>query len=83
MFTGTHGLEGYRGSAILSYLLATRVHGAMAPGDALVPIHAINPWGMAHSAAPPRTTSTSVDYRLLRERALARGPTPESSPSAA
>ena len=58
MFTGTHGVEGYCGSAILSYLLETRVHGAMAPGDALVLVHAINPWGMAHFR---RTTENNVD----------------------
>lgn len=33
--------------------------------------------------ALPWAGTNKVDYRLLRERALARGPTPESSPSAA
>ena len=58
MFTGTHGQEGYCGSAVLSYLLETRVHGAMAPGDAMVLIHTFNPWGVAHLR---RTTENNVD----------------------
>ena len=58
LFTGTHGLEGYFGSALLSYLLETRVAGEMAPGDAMVLVHAFNPWGVAHFR---RTTENNVD----------------------
>jgi predicted deacylase len=47
--SGTHGVEGYFGSAVQLDLL----HGRLADwqpkdGEAVVLIHAVNPWGMAH-----------------------------------
>ncbi|MCI5064730.1 DUF2817 domain-containing protein [bacterium] len=44
--SGTHGVEGYAGSAIQTELLK----GEISPptGSAIVFLHALNPWGMAH-----------------------------------
>ncbi len=48
LISGTHGVEGYAGSAIQRYLLdALYVGGESLPDDtAILVIHALNPWGM-------------------------------------
>jgi len=53
VLSGTHGNEGLAGSAIQLDLLARldvlfAAHGGLPPDFALVLVHAINPWGMAH-----------------------------------
>lgn len=45
--SGTHGVEGYAGSAI-QLLLLGRLREAPAPVATLVFVHALNPYGMAH-----------------------------------
>ncbi|MCB9682551.1 MAG: DUF2817 domain-containing protein [Alphaproteobacteria bacterium] len=46
--SGTHGVEGYFGSAVQLDLLRGALSGAsLADGDAIVLIHAVNPYGMA------------------------------------
>ena len=49
LISGTHGIEGYAGSATQSFLLSLFRKGKLAlPEDmALLVIHALNPWGMA------------------------------------
>lgn len=49
LISGTHGIEGYAGSAIQSFLLSLIGNGDLRlPQDtALLFIHALNPWGMA------------------------------------
>ena len=48
LISGTHGVEGYAGSAIQRYVLeALHAGGGTLPNDtALLVIHALNPWGM-------------------------------------
>ncbi len=43
--SGTHGIEGYGGSAVQSAWLASGR--ALPPGMAVLMVHALNPWGMA------------------------------------
>jgi ribosomal protein S18 acetylase RimI-like enzyme len=44
---GTHGIEGYCGSGIQTFLLRGGVAQRLPDGVALVLIHAVNPWGFA------------------------------------
>lgn len=58
IISGTHGLEGYCGSAAqLAWMLGGSPR-AMPPDVAVVMVHAINPWGFAHGS---RTTENNVD----------------------
>ncbi len=54
---GTHGIEGYAGSAVLSHWLETDAI-QPPPGTRLVLLHAVNPWGFAHGQ---RVTEENVD----------------------
>jgi hypothetical protein len=54
--SGTHGIEGYSGSAAQSAFLASAPR--LARGCALAFFHANNPWGFAHRA---RVTEENVD----------------------
>ena len=45
---GTHGIEGYAGSAVMTAWLREDGPGELPAGTAVVLIHAVNPWGMAH-----------------------------------
>lgn len=45
--SGTHGVEGYCGSGIQSFLLADGLASRLPSGVALVLVHAVNPWGFA------------------------------------
>ena len=48
VFSGTHGIEGYAGSAIQQRFLAEDASGLDLPPDAAVwLVHAVNPWGFA------------------------------------
>lgn len=48
IISGTHGVEGYCGSAIQRFLLAQLAQGdiRLPDGLALIMVHALNPWGM-------------------------------------
>jgi len=46
--SGTHGVEGFAGSAIQTGLLLDGVFSAVKPGLRIILIHAINPYGFAH-----------------------------------
>ncbi|MBT8359839.1 MAG: DUF2817 domain-containing protein [Desulfobacterales bacterium] len=46
--TGTHGVEGFAGSAIQTGLLLQGIVATLPPNVGLVMIHAINPYGFAH-----------------------------------
>ncbi len=48
LISGTHGVEGYAGSAVQQFLLQQLLDGEwrLANDTALVMIHALNPWGM-------------------------------------
>lgn len=47
--SGTHGVEGYFGSAVqLAAMDRLLRHTTLAPGDAVVMIHGVNAWGFAH-----------------------------------
>lgn len=48
VMSGTHGVEGFAGSAIQTGLLCRQVARLLAPDTALVMIHALNPFGFAH-----------------------------------
>ncbi len=58
VFSGTHGPEGFVGSAAQVALLDSIATGARWPGIRIVLVHAINPWGFAHLS---RTTENNVD----------------------
>lgn len=45
--SGTHGVEGYCGSGIQSFLLGDGLAARRPPDVALVLVHAVNPWGFA------------------------------------
>lgn len=45
--SGTHGVEGYCGSGIQSFLLADGIASRLPAGIGLVFVHAVNPWGFA------------------------------------
>ena len=55
---GTHGIEGYAGSAVQTAWLRAHGPGELPTGTAVVLIHAINPWGFAHWQ---RGTENNVD----------------------
>jgi len=58
LFTiGCHGPEGFTGSAVIRQWLEGR-QGRLPPGQALLVVHAVNPWGFAHRT---RTTENNVD----------------------
>lgn len=54
---GTHGIEGYAGSAVLCAWLEAQAP-AVPEGVRLVLVHAVNPWGFAHGQ---RVTEHNVD----------------------
>jgi hypothetical protein len=54
--TGTHGVEGFAGSAVLHRWLTAR--GKMQDHIKIVLVHAINPWAFSHKT---RTTENNVD----------------------
>jgi len=54
---GMHGLEGFAGCAILLQWLDS-VGGRLPPGQAVLAVHAVNPWGFSHLS---RTTENNVD----------------------
>jgi hypothetical protein len=47
VFSGTHGIEGFCGSAIQQFLLRDGVVSRLPRAVALVLVHAVNPWGFA------------------------------------
>lgn len=53
---GTHGVEGYAGSALQTRLLESDF--AVPPGSAVLFVHGLNPWGMAHRR---RVNESNVD----------------------
>jgi predicted deacylase len=46
--SGTHGIEGYTGSAIQTKLMEDGIATRLPPDTELILIHAVNPWGFAH-----------------------------------
>lgn len=56
--TGTHGIEGFCGSAIVTQWIEHREFDRLADGVGALIIHAINPWGFDHLR---RTTENNVD----------------------
>jgi hypothetical protein len=71
--TGTHGAEGFCGSAILHHWLTRPAEGVMVPGVKLVLVHAINPWGFSHKT---RTTENNVDLNRNFLASFAGGDNP-------
>jgi hypothetical protein len=55
---GTHGAEGYCGSAILNRWLSSRTREPPVDGIKIVLVHAINPWAFSYMT---RTTENNVD----------------------
>ena len=55
---GTHGIEGFSGSAAQAAWLAGGGAGRLPPDTAVVLLHATNPWGFAHKT---RCTEENVD----------------------
>lgn len=53
---GTHGVEGYFGSVIQSSIISKRL--TLDPDTAVMFLHGLNPWGMAHSR---RVNESNVD----------------------
>jgi hypothetical protein len=72
--SGTHGVEGYAGSAVQTHVLQRGI--AIAPGTALVLVHAVNPWGYAHLR---RVNENNVD---LNRNCLLAGERYEGAPDA-
>jgi hypothetical protein len=58
VISGTHGAEGYCGSAILHRWLTDRRDRAAPDSVKVVLVHAINPWAFSHKT---RTTENNVD----------------------
>lgn len=58
VIAGTHGIEGYCGSAILHRWLTSQVGNNSIDGIKIVLVHAINPWAFSHNT---RTTENNVD----------------------
>jgi hypothetical protein len=56
--SGTHGIEGYAGSAVQTAWLRQQGPGMLPAGSAVLLIHAVNPWGFAHWQ---RGTENNVD----------------------
>ena len=48
LISGTHGVEGFAGSALQVGLLDEGIQNELSPESAVLMIHAINPYGMAH-----------------------------------
>ena len=48
LVSGTHGNEGFCGSAVQAGLLRSGIHAELPPETAMLMIHAINPYGFAH-----------------------------------
>ena len=55
---GTHGIEGYAGSAVQTAWLRAGGPGPLAAGTGVALVHAVNPWGFAHWQ---RGTENNVD----------------------
>jgi hypothetical protein len=55
---GTHGIEGFPGSAALTHWLRSGAAQRLAPDTAAILFHAHNPWGFAHKT---RVTEENVD----------------------
>lgn len=69
--SGTHGIEGYTGSAVQTRLLESGI-GARLPTDTeFLFIHAVNPWGFAHGR---RVNEDNIDLN----RNFAAPPLPEN-----
>jgi hypothetical protein len=58
VISGTHGIEGFCGSAIQASVLKARVDRTLPPGVALVLVHALNPYGFAWRR---RTDAENID----------------------
>lgn len=58
LVTGTHGVEGFAGSAITRQLLAETLSKTNAANTGLVLVHALNPYGFAHHT---RVNRNNVD----------------------
>lgn len=58
IISGTHGLEGYAGSAAQIAWLKLGSAGKLPPGVGVLLVHGLNPFGFAHSS---RTTENNVD----------------------
>ena len=58
IISGTHGVEGFAGSGIQTRLLRQGIASRLQPGQNLLMIHAMNPYGMAHLR---RFTEDNVD----------------------
>ncbi|MBU9589647.1 DUF2817 domain-containing protein [Burkholderia multivorans] len=58
VLSGTHGVEGYAGSAIQTSVLRSLASAGLPSDVALVMIHAVNPWGFAWKL---RTNSANID----------------------
>ncbi|MDP6574529.1 MAG: M14 family metallopeptidase [Rhodospirillales bacterium] len=56
--TGTHGLEGFCGSAIVTQWIRRREYERLGANVGAVIVHGLNPWGFAHLR---RTTENNVD----------------------
>ena len=56
--SGTHGVEGFAGSAIQRHALTTGLLSPLPPDMAVVFVHAVNPYGFAHLR---RTNENNVD----------------------
>lgn len=48
LISGTHGVEGFAGSALQVGLLEEGIHSQLSPQTAVLMIHALNPYGMAY-----------------------------------
>ncbi len=71
MTSGTHGIEGYTGSAVQTRLFEDGIAEALPEDTELVFIHAVNPWGFAHGR---RVNEDNVDLN----RNFATAPFPEN-----
>lgn len=58
LVTGTHGIEGYAGSALVRYLLQGELRALDADSVGLLIVHALNPYGFAHGQ---RVNQSNVD----------------------
>ncbi len=74
LVSGTHGNEGFCGSAVQTGLLRTDIDERLPAGTGLVLIHAINPYGFAHVR---RVNEDNVD--LNRNFVDHDGPHPDNS----
>ncbi len=72
--SGTHGIEGYSGSAVQSAWLSGPGPSRLPPDTAVVFLHGINPWGFAHRH---RTTEENVD---LNRNFIDHGAGPRANP---